>query len=244
MDIQQAVGLAAQKRNCAFVSIENIDEELKIGKRHCAKILLQAYKDGILRKRQNKFALGGKSAVIQQWKTKDGKCFDWNSNAQIQKSFDNNDDYCVLNDNSFIDFKNMMVYNASKACTSPLITTLQGQILDSELTKFLAQQGRFRKFRTLKVNSAVPRPGARLLFHGTTSKNAHSIMKNGFDASLRTGQQYGVGEYFTSCLDVAQRYGDHVVVTEVTGAINCVKNIYRCSNTKKEVPRALLRLNS
>lgn len=46
----------------------------------------------------------------------------------------------------------------------------------------------------------------RLLFHGTPEQNIDSILEEGLDPALRSGQAYGAGEYFGSKAHVSVSY--------------------------------------
>merc|ERR1719229_1788924 len=46
----------------------------------------------------------------------------------------------------------------------------------------------------------------RRLFHGTTSKNAAKIFRNGFNRDFNRNQRYGKGTYFSSLAAESARY--------------------------------------
>ena len=80
----------------------------------------------------------------------------------------------------------------------------------------------------------------QVLLHGTISlKNAYSIFKHGFDASLRKRQAHGPGEYFSYNFDTARRYGKFILVCLVKSGKQ-VGDIVVCPNTKDELPVAIL----
>ena len=57
-----------------------------------------------------------------------------------------------------------------------------------------------------------------LAFHGTPEKNIASICQNGYDPKLRSGQQYGKGEYFATTPDVPMNYcrgGKKIILNEL-----------------------------
>src|SRR5580698_979024 len=113
MDIEAAVNSAALKKHCVYVLVESVNAELNIAKHKCARLLLQAYRDGLLRKRQKKFATVPKSA-FHGWSTSEDHPIQKDLSDEICQAADKECNYCVLSDNSYVDFKGMMLYHAAK----------------------------------------------------------------------------------------------------------------------------------
>lgn len=56
----------------------------------------------------------------------------------------------------------------------------------------------YKKFMAKRSSLPSSNQKTCLAFHGTAEANIDSICRNGYDASRRSGQAYGSGEYFAS----------------------------------------------
>jgi len=93
----------------------------------------------------------------------------------------------------------------------PIIKTIQNPAIRerNELSQ--------KFFIALRDHSITVQEGSYLLgWHGTFEHNIKSICTNGFDPSLRQGQQYGIGEYFGTNCGISHGYckgGYFMIVT-------------------------------
>lgn len=82
-------------------------------------------------------------------------------------------------------------------------------------------------------------PKCDVVFHGTTTENAKAIMQSGFNSKFRRQQMLGPGEYFSHNLILARGYGQSVVLTKVTNAIQHGEVVV-CQDNAAEIPLATL----
>ena len=95
----------------------------------------------------------------------------------------------------------------------------------AEITKYLDSFSKLKGY-TITENQHAKPPGGSLFgrfkqkwdslprsqrvtclaFHGTADNNISSICQNGYDPKLRSGQAYGVGEYFATTPDIPLGY--------------------------------------
>lgn len=64
----------------------------------------------------------------------------------------------------------------------------------------------FAKFKSKYLQLPKHQRTTQLAFHGTAEANIQSICTNGFDASKRSGQAYGAGEYFAVSPNIPLSY--------------------------------------
>ena len=82
----------------------------------------------------------------------------------------------------------------------------------------------YKKFKAARDNLPVADRKTVLAFHGSPEQNIDSICVNGYNSSLRYGQAYGPGEYFSTSAATSIHYcngGNRLLVNELLlGQVN------------------------